>query len=152
MGLTVYRLMMIFSALRIMEMSRQNNNYNYGSFDATTGEIYETRHQYGEITQQLVCSDTDFENTLQMITVLVKHSNYVYTQIVQEKYVPKNKKELFLENLPAQFNRQGYLAAAISLGITDKSAQRYIKEFKDADIIYYDGHDNYKNSNAQNPQ
>lgn len=128
LGLTAYRLMMIFSALRIMED--------------------------GEITQQLVCSDTDFENTLLMITVLVKHSNYVYTQIAQEKYTPKpkNKKELFLENLPAQFNRQGYLAVAISLGITDKSAQRYIKEFKDAGIIHYDGHDNYTNPNAQNPQ
>jgi hypothetical protein len=44
------------------------------------------------------------------------------------------------------------LAVAISLGITDKSAQRYIKEFKDADIIQYDGHDQYTNPNAKNPQ
>lgn len=128
LGLTAYRLMMIFSALRIMED--------------------------GEITQQLVCSDTDFENTLQMITVLIKHSNYVYTQIAQEKYTPRprNKKELFLENLPSHFSRQGYLAVATSLGITDKSAQRYIKEFKDAGIIHPEGHDNYSNPNAKNPQ
>lgn len=54
--------------------------------------------------------------------VLVKHRNYVYTQIAQEKYTPKpqNKKELFLESLPNQFNRQSYVAVAVKLGITEK--------------------------------
>ena len=120
--------MMIFSALRIMED--------------------------GEITQNIYCSDTDFKNTLDMITVLVKHSSYVYSQVAQETYKPKpkHKKESFLETLPYHFNRQTYVATALSLGITDKSAQRYIKEFKDADIIQYDGHDQYTNPNANNPQ
>jgi len=128
LGLIAYRIMMIFSALRIMED--------------------------GEITQNIYCSDTDFQNTLDMITILVKHSSYVYSQIAQETYKPKpkHKKEQFLENLPYHFNRQTYVATALSLGITDKSAQRYIKEFKDADIIQYDGHDQYTNPNAKNPQ
>jgi hypothetical protein len=128
LGLIAYRIMMIFSALRIMED--------------------------GEITQNLYCNDTDFQNTLDMITILVKHSSYVYSQISQETYKPKpkHKKEQFLENLPYHFNRQTYVATALSLGITDKSAQRYIKEFKDADIIQYDGHDQYTNPNAKNPQ
>lgn len=128
LGLIAYRIMMIFSALRIMED--------------------------GEITQNLICNDTDFQNTLDIITILVKHSSYVYSQIAQETYKPKpkHKKEQFLENLPYHFNRQTYVATALSLGITDKSAQRYIKEFKDADIIQYDGHDQYTNPNAKNPQ
>jgi len=128
LGLIAYRIMMIFSALRIMED--------------------------GEITQNLICNDTDFQNTLDMITILVKHSSYVYSQIAQETYKPKpkHKKEQFLENLPYHFNRQTYVAVAQSLSITDKSAQRYIKEFKDADIIQYDGHDQYTNPNAKNPQ
>ena len=128
LGLTAYRIMMIFSALRIMED--------------------------GEITTNIYCNDNDFQNTLDMITVLVKHSSYVYSQIAQEAYKPKpkHKKQLFLENLPYHFNRQTYVATALSLGITDKSAQRYIKEFKDADIIQYDGHDQYTNPNATNPQ
>jgi len=128
LGLIAYRIMMIFSALRIMED--------------------------GEITQNLICNDTDFQNTLDMITILVKHSSYVYSQIAQETYKPKpkHKKEQFLENLPYHFNRQTYVATALNLGITDKSAQRYIKEFKDADIIQYDGHDQYTNPNAKNPQ
>jgi hypothetical protein len=128
LGLIAFRIMMIFSALRIMEN--------------------------GEITQNLFCNDTDFQNTLDMITILVKHSSYVYSQIAQETYKPKpkHKKEQFLENLPYHFNRQTYVATALSLGIPDKSAQRYIKEFKDADIIQYDGHDQYTNPNAKNPQ
>lgn len=128
LGLIAYRIMMIFSALRILED--------------------------GEITTNLYCNDTDFQNTLDMITILVKHSSYVYSQIAQETYKPKpkHKKEQFLENLPYHFNRQTYVSVALSLGITDKSAQRYIKEFKDADIIQYDGHDQYTNPNAKNPQ
>jgi hypothetical protein len=128
LGLIAFRIMMIFSALRIMED--------------------------GNIEQTIYCNDTDFENTLDMITILVKHSSYVYSQIAQETYKPKpkHKKEQFLENLPYHFNRQTYVATAQSLGITDKSAQRYIKEFKDADIIQYDGHDQYTNPNAKNPQ
>lgn len=128
LGLIAYRIMMIFSALRIMED--------------------------GSIEQNLYCNDTDFQNTLDMITILVKHSSYVYSQIAQETYKPKpkHKKEQFLEKLPYHFNRQSYVATALSLGITDKSAQRYIKEFKDADIIQYDGHDQYTNPNAKNPQ
>jgi hypothetical protein len=128
LGLIAFRIMMIFSALRIMED--------------------------GNIEQTIYCNDTDFQNTLDMITILVKHSSYVYSQIAQETYKPKpkHKKEQFLENLPYHFNRQTYVATALSLGITDKSAQRYIKEFKDADIIQYDGHDQYTNPNAKNPQ
>lgn len=128
LGLISFRIMMIFSALRIMED--------------------------GNIEQNIYCNDTDFQNTLDMITILVKHSSYVYSQIAQETYKPKpkHKKEQFLENLPYHFNRQTYVATALSLGITDKSAQRYIKEFKDADIIQYDGHDQYTNPNGKNPQ
>ena len=128
LGLIAFRIMMIFSALRIMED--------------------------GNIEQNIYCNDTDFQNTLNMITILVKHSSYVYSQIAQETYKPKpkHKKEQFLENLPYHFNRQTYVATALSLGITDKSAQLYIKEFKDADIIQYDGHDQYTNPNAKNPQ
>lgn len=128
LGLTAYRMMMIFSGLRILET--------------------------GEVAKEIYCDDTDFENTLQLIKVLTKHSSYVYTQIAQEAYKPKpkHKKEKFLDSLPIQFNRQSYVAIALSLGITDKSAQRYIKEFVDADILQNGGHDKYINPNGSNPQ
>jgi len=128
LGLIAFRIMMIFSALRIMED--------------------------GNIEQNIYCNDTDFQNTLDMITILVKHSSYVYSQIAQETYKPKpkHKKEQFLENLPYNFNRQTYVAVAKSLDITDKSAQRYISDFIKAGIIQSDVHNKYTNPNALNPQ
>ena len=128
LGLIAFRIMMIFSALRIMED--------------------------GNIEQNIYCNDTDFQNTLDMITILVKHSSYVYSQIAQETYKPKpkHKKEQFLENLPYHFNRQTYVAVAKGLDITDKSAQRYISDFIKAGIIQSDVHNKYTNPNALNPQ
>jgi hypothetical protein len=128
LGLTAYRIMMIFSALRIMET--------------------------GELARTMTCEDVDFENTLEMISVLIKHSSYVFTQIAQETYKPKpkNRKEKFLESLPYSFNRQGYVAIALQLAIPDKTAQKYIKDMVDAGIIIHDGHDNYTNPTAANPQ
>ena len=127
LGLTAYRIMMIFSGLRIMET--------------------------GEMADNIICDDVDFENTLQMVTVLIKHSSYVFTQIAQEVYKPKpkNRKEKFLERLPAIFNRQAYVSIALELNIPDKTAQRYIKEFVDAGLIIDGGYDKYLNQNSQNP-
>lgn len=127
LGLTAFRIMMIFSALRIME----------------TGSIETT----------LVCTDTDFENTLKIITVLLRHSSFIYTQIAQEAYKPKpqNRKEQFLDALPHNFNRQAYVSIAASLGIPDKTAQGYIRKFIDAGILHSPGHDQYINPTAANP-
>lgn len=128
LGLTAYRIMMIFSALRIMET--------------------------GEITNTITCDDMDFENTLEMVSILIKHSSYVFTQISQENYKPKpkNRKEKFLESLPFNFSRQGYVTIALQLAIPDKTAQKYIKDLVDAGIITHDGHDNYTNPTAANSQ
>lgn len=128
LGLTAYRIMMIFSALRIMET--------------------------GEITSRLICDDVDFDNTLQMVSVLVKHSSYVFTQIAQDSYKPKpkNRKEKFLESLPYNFNRQTYVTIALQLAIPDKTAQKYIKDLVDAGIILHNGQDNYTNPAGSNPQ
>jgi hypothetical protein len=40
--------------------------------------------EFGEQTSVLKCEDTDFENTLRMISVLVKYSSYVFTQVSEE--------------------------------------------------------------------
>ncbi len=128
LGLTAYRIMMIFSVLRLMDS--------------------------GDMDRELVCEDIDFRNTLKMIDVLLKHSSFVYTQIAQEAHAPKpkNRKELFLENLPHEFNRQTYVAIALKAGIPDKTAQRYIKDFVAAELLQNPKHDYYINPNASNPQ
>jgi hypothetical protein len=128
LGLTAFRMMMVFTALRIMED--------------------------GEITNQLICSDTDFENTLNLIETLLKHSSYVFNQIAEQTYQPKPKKrkEQFLEQLTYEFNRQSYVAIAQSLGIPDKTAQGYIKNFIDSGIVLHPSQDKYINTTAPNPQ
>lgn len=126
LGLTAFRIMMIFSALRMMET---------GSIDTT-----------------MVCNDADFDNTLKMVTVLLKHSSLIYTQIAQEAYKPKpkNRKEQFLDALPYSFNRQGYVSIALSLSIPDKTAQGYIKKFVEAGVLLSPAHDQYINPAASN--
>jgi hypothetical protein len=125
LGLIAFRIMMIFSALRMMED--------------------------GDIPATLTCSDIDFDNTLKMIAVLIKHSSYVYNQIAQEAHQakPKNRKEQFLESLPKNFNRQTYVDIGLKLGIPDKTAQRYIKEFVTAEIIQTPSHDCYMYPTSQ---
>lgn len=126
LGLTAFRIMMIFSALRMMETS--------------------------EIPNELVCNEVDFNNTLQIITVLLKHGSHVFTQIAQEPHIlkPKSRKERFLEELPYKFNRQTYVAIGLSLSIPDKTAQAYISQFVKAGILLSPGHDQYINPSATN--
>ncbi len=128
LGLTAFRIMMIFTALRMMES--------------------------GEVPTILICEDIDFDNTLKMISILLKHSSYVYTQIAQENHQakPKNRKEIFLENLPATFNRQTYVAIGLKWNIPDKTAQRYIKDFVTAGILQSPSFDCYIYPTASNTQ
>jgi hypothetical protein len=128
LGLTAYRIMMIFSALRLMES--------------------------GEQSSELICEDADFENTLRMISVLVKHSSCVLTQVGEEmkKQKPKNRKEMFLEQLPANFNRKSYLELAIKLQIPDNTAQRYVRKFLQAGVIINIGYGKYSKVQIGIPQ
>jgi len=123
LGLISFRIAMILSALRIMET--------------------------GNLTDRIVCSDVDFETSLQMITVLVKHASKVFSELPAEPQLPrrKNQKEKFLDALPAQFNRQDYLKVAASLSIPDKTAEGYITDFCKKNLLYREKQDSYqKNS------
>lgn len=124
LGLIAFRIMMIKTTLRIME--------------------------HGECSTTLVCDVTDFQNTLKMIDVLVKHSSNVYSNLLSEAPKPKVKKpkDLFLEALPKEFNRQGYLEVAAKLNINPKTAEGYISKFVKVGVITSPKHDSYINPNA----
>lgn len=78
LGLIAFRIMMIFSALRIMES--------------------------GEITTKLICDDIDFNNAIKMVEILIKHSSHIYSNLITQapevQNTSKNRKEIFLANLP----------------------------------------------------
>jgi hypothetical protein len=121
LGLVAFRIAMILSALRIMDE--------------------------GDLPSSLICADPDFETTLQMIKVLVKHASKVFSELPEEKQMPKrsNQKERFLSHLPQQFNRQQYLAVAQQMNIPDKTAEGYIGGFSKKGIVHHEKKDHYVN-------
>ena len=121
LGLVSFRIMMLFSVFRIMED--------------------------GDVNQVRYCEDIDFENTLEIISVLVKHSSKVFNDLpIEQKQVKRaNRKERFLEELPYQFSRQDYLNIADKNKIPYKTAEGYITKFVGAGLIHREVQNNYTN-------
>ncbi len=121
LGLIAFRIMMLFTAFRIME----------------DGDVNATKE----------CEDIDFKNALTIISILVKHSSKVFNDLPIEQKATKrlNRKERFLESLPKQFSRQEYLDLATKQSIAHKTAEGYITKFVDAGLIYREAHNNYSN-------
>ncbi|WP_417290176.1 DUF3987 domain-containing protein [Corallibacter sp.] len=122
LGLIAFRVMMLFTAFRIMED--------------------------GDVNQVKECEDIDFQNALTIISILVKHSSKVFNDLpIEQKAVKRlNRKERFLESLPKQFNRQDYLDLATKQNIPHKTAEGYITKFVEAGLIHREAHNNYSNS------
>ena len=119
LGLIAFRLMMLFTAFRIMDD--------------------------GDVNQVKECEDVDFQNALTIISVLVKHSSKVFNDLpIEQKAVKRlNRKEGFLESLPKQFNRQEYLDLATKQNIPHKTAEGYITKFVEVGLIHREKHNNY---------
>lgn len=122
LGLIAFRLMMLFTAFRIMED--------------------------GDVNPVKECEDIDFNNALDCIKILVKHSSKVFNDLPMEQKTAKrlNRKERFLESLPKDFNRQDYLDVADDCKIPHKTAEGYITKFVEAGLLYREAHGQYKNS------
>ena len=125
LGLIAFRLMMLFTAFRIME----------------DGDVNATKE----------CEDVDFENAITIISILVKHSSKVFNDLPIKQKVTKrlNRKERFLEHLPKQFNRQDYLDLATKQSIPHKTAEGYITKFVEAGLIHREAHNAYSNTTKE---
>jgi len=128
LGLIAFRVSMILSALRILEN--------------------------GDTSARIICEERDFQSAIAMVKVLVKHSSKVFSELPEDaKPVHrKNRKEKFLDALPAAFNRQKYLEVAKNLTIPDKTAEGYITEFHKKGLIHREQHDHYINITNQATQ
>lgn len=151
LGLIAYRISMIFSALRIMEMGHIKYDKNIGAFDSTTREILSNSCQTGDTSKKLICEERDFQASLSMVKVLVKHSSKVFGELPQEEPKPSrmNKKEKFLYALPHTFNRQKYLEVAKSMSIPAKTAEGYITAFAKSGLVHRESQDNYINTSLE---
>jgi len=121
LGLIAFRIMMLFTAFRIMED--------------------------GDVNAVKQCEDVDFDNALSIISILVKHSSKVFNDLPMEQKTVKrlNRKERFLESLPKEFDRQHYLDLAIKHNIPNKTAEGYITKFVEAGLIHREAHNAYSN-------
>lgn len=125
MGLNAFRLMMVITTLRIME----------------DGDCSTTRE----------CDDIDFQNVLDVVTVLTQHSSKVFNDLPVETPVATrtNRKEKFLEMLPEAFTTADYLAIAEKLTIPHKTAEGYITAFTKVGLIHREMNGKYRNMSKQ---
>lgn len=125
MGLNAFRLMMVITTLRIME----------------DGDCSTTRE----------CEDNDFQNVLDVVTVLTQHSSKVFNDLPVETPVATrtNRKEKFLEILPDAFTTADYLTIAEKLTIPHKTAEGYITAFAKAGLIHREMNGKYRNTSKQ---
>lgn len=120
-GLIAFRIAMILTVLRTMET--------------------------GDISEQLVYTDQDYKTALDMITVLLKHSDKVYTQMPKQEAM-KNRKNIhqqFLDALPKTFDHKTCVSAADRLGIKSKTAEGYIKKIVESGLLDHSKHNHYVN-------
>lgn len=117
LGLTAYRVSMVFSALRMMDYEGD-----------------------APLPQVLWCRDDDLQNALKMMQVLLRHTGMAYDKLQadipqgqRKAYQPRvsvrvGRQQALMQVLPDEFTRTVYQEHAGMLGIPARSADRYIIE------------------------
>ena len=107
MGLIFFRITMILTALRIME----------------TGDMY----------SNLVCSDLDFDSTMEIVKAIIEHTKYVFAELcnidstmLEDKNLVRKK---LLQILPEEFDRDTLFVTAASIGVSKRTAERYMAHY-----------------------
>ena len=125
LGLSAFRIILILSALRILET--------------------------GEIPTKLTCTDEDFTTALTICSTLMVHTGKIFSTLPQVEensmvQVSSSRQQQFLNALPenATFTRQIYLQAAEALGIPVPSADRYINRWVISGVIEKVGHGEFR--------
>jgi hypothetical protein len=134
LGLILFRFAMILSVLRLIDDPPKPA-------------------KKGEKELHLVCIDADFATALAMVKVLLQHTASVFQTLPrspQSVRAPKGMKQLaegsrskFLAALPDAFTRADFCDVAQSLGITTKTAERYITELCKNGQLEHPAHGQY---------
>ena len=108
LGLSTFRIILIFTALRILET--------------------------GDLSSPLTCTEPDFRTALTICDVLIVHIDKVFSTLPQvEEPISatsaNTRQQTFFDALPETFDRQTYQKLAATLGIPAPSADRYIKKW-----------------------
>ncbi len=124
LGVITFRIIMILSALRIMDN--------------------------GELPKVLTCCDDDFKSAKRILTVLLQHMVRVYGMMPKshaEKPVVQVGKAMLVQRyydlLPEKFDTPESLTVASSLAISASSSYRYILSFIKKGMLYRVSHGQY---------
>ena len=145
LGLILFRFAMILTVLRQMDA---------GTFPLPVGNEDGQRQE-----AVLSCADADFDTALAMVKVLLQHSAAVFQTLPRHDFykprghrVTSDRRQAFFEALPDAFDRTAYLKAAASLGITEKTAERYISELCKSGHLDHPAIDSYTKSSPEGAQ
>lgn len=128
LGLVLYRICMIFTALRKFEMNLINK---YNSFDATTGEIFETAPQNNESNSVYICSDQDFNTALKVVKTYLSHSILMFNNLPHQGdnivFQGGDSKRKLFESLPDEFTRKEAVAKAQAFNLSARSVDEILR-------------------------
>jgi hypothetical protein len=105
LGVILYRLAMIFTALR--------------------------KFENGEITQEVLCTDADFEIALNITNTFIEHSVLMFNNLPkQEKIAPfkGGNKQQFFTALPVKFKREEAVRIGIAHNIKERTVGSLLKK------------------------
>ena len=117
LGLITYRLAMILSTLRLMELSPD--------------EVFPSL---------LTCSDTDFDTALRMATVLLAHSARIHTQLMPTR-LPSDMSDAaqlrrqFFDSLPAVFTRPDAVRFGKLLSLSERQVDKCLRQWMDTSRV-----------------
>ena len=109
LGLICFRIAMILSALRMMET--------------------------GAMGSDIVCEDEEFDSALTISKVLAVHTAKIFEELSSQDnqkiatIVNTSKRQKFLDELPAEFDRQDYLETAERCQTPEGTADKWIRAF-----------------------
>lgn len=85
------------------------------------------------------------------MSFLINHSTQVYNTLPKKEKVMKGLaiKHKFYRKLPKMFTKKEYQTISQELAVNDKTAQRYIKSFKDQDMVISERHNCYSKVNKK---
>ena len=85
----------------------------------------------------IVCSDIDFNRSLDMARVLLRHSELMYEELpgsTSSSLLPELQEEL-LTSLPKQFTSSDYTKAVSEKNLNQRTAERWLSKYADMGLV-----------------
>jgi hypothetical protein len=147
LGLITFRITMVLTVLRQMETScqREQNSNPFEVMPTAANFSQSEPSQNRILSNSIVCSDTDFQISMEMAKVLLQHAAFVFRHLPQATTAPQtaNPKMILFQALPPQFDRPKYIEIATQLQIPESTADKQIARFLTAGLLTRQTHGNY---------